>query len=126
MFPTDHHPPYTIVYTENTQYHILPPILSPSSLSLCSNGSDAGYAMVSLQEPTVPKPAHITAYTQRSKSVAGLLRPSPMEMELSRVAQSKTAEDVVREITMQDKAAELYQRPRSATGLAQYMGQNTW
>lgn len=64
---------------------------------------------------------------QRSKTVAGLLRPSPMEMELSRMARSKTAEDVVQEITGRDNAAtEPYQRPRSATGLAQYMGQNMW
>ncbi len=135
MFPTDHHPPYTIIHTENTQYCANSPFLSPSIQSLSSFGTESEYAVagslwevVPPLEPTVPQPVHVTAYVQRSKSMAGLMRSSPTEMQSSRAVPGDTVDDVVEGNAVEDPAAaaEPFQRPRSATGLAQHTGQNMW
>ncbi|KAM3514907.1 hypothetical protein MY11210_001512 [Beauveria gryllotalpidicola] len=86
-------------------------------------GTDADFAaakspweLVRLQGPAPLLPVHVTAYPQRSKSVAGLMRPSAMEMESSRAVPGGNMTE----------ASEPCQRPRSATAFAQYTGQNMW
>ncbi|KAM3563310.1 hypothetical protein MY1884_001355 [Beauveria asiatica] len=74
------------------------------------------WELVRLHGPAPPLPVHVTAYPQRSKSVAGLMRPSAMEMESSRAVRGDNMTE----------AAEPCQRPRSATGFAQYTGQSMW
>lgn len=121
MLPTDPHPPYTILQTENTQYCLNSPLISPSIQSLASDFSGPEYSMtgaggnswevVQLQSPA---PVHNAGHMQRSKSVTGLMRRSTAEMETSASLDDETSD------------AESSQRPRSAAGFAQYTGQNMW
>lgn len=132
MFPTDYDPPYTIIHTENTQHYANPLIHSPSIQSLSSLASAVEYTngmweLVRLHEPTLPQPVHTSPYPQRSKSVAGLMRPSVTEMKPSRATQAEAVDGGVEgEAAAAEATGEPCQRPRSAMGFAQYTTQNMW
>ncbi|TQV92587.1 hypothetical protein V2A60_009059 [Cordyceps javanica] len=118
---------------ENTRYYVNSPIRTPSiqSFSTFDSGVEYGVAdsvweLVQLPEPTLPQPVHITSYAQRSKSVAGLMRPSAMEMEPSRAPQAAPVNDGKDDDTGQTAAAASFQRPRSAMGFVQYTENSMW